>query len=79
MTPEEFVKKHCYNGHTAFQCEKLKDLRAMIDALRLEERERCAKIAEGKLCHCTTEDGHDGCCAACGNRIAAVIRSGVSD
>lgn len=41
----------------------------------LEERERCAVLAESEMCVCKTEDIHDGCCAACGKRIAEAIRT----
>lgn len=30
MTPEEFCKKWCYNGHDASICQKLKDLKELI-------------------------------------------------
>lgn len=36
--------------------------------------EECAKIAESEICSCKEEDLHDGCCGACGKKIAAVIR-----
>lgn len=39
-----------------------------------EERERCARIAESPGCACKAEDLHDGCCGACGKRIAEKIR-----
>lgn len=50
----------------------------IYDALKnvlLEERERCAVLAESPGCMCTTEDIHDGCCGACGERIAGAIRT----
>jgi hypothetical protein len=47
---------------------------ACVDALIADERERCALLAESPECHCKTEDIHDGCCGACGIRIAKAIR-----
>jgi hypothetical protein len=47
-------------------------------AATMEERERCAKIAESPICTCKEEEIHDGCCGSCGNRIAKVIREGKS-
>lgn len=47
----------------------------VIQKAVLEERERCAKRAESPLCACKSEDIHDGCCAACGTRIASAIRN----
>jgi hypothetical protein len=31
MTPEEFLKKWCYNGHDIHNCPKLADLKAVIE------------------------------------------------
>lgn len=47
---------------------------ALLNVL-LEERERCAMLAESPVCGCKTDDLHDGCCAACGRRIAEIIRT----
>lgn len=50
----------------------------IYDALKnvlLEEREQCAMLAESEMCGCKTEDIHEGCCAACGRRIAEAIRT----
>lgn len=50
----------------------------IYDALQkvlLEERERCAMLAESSGCGCKTEDIHEGCCGTCGRRIAEVIRT----
>jgi len=38
------------------------------------ERESCAKTAEDPGCSCKAENTHDGCCGACGFRIAKAIR-----
>ncbi len=47
----------------------------MIVNAKSEEREACAKFAEGELCHCTNEDLHDGCCGTCGDRIGKSLRN----
>jgi hypothetical protein len=52
----------------------LPELGEVIEAAVAEERERCAKIAESPGCLCKAEELHDGCCGACGSRIAGVIR-----
>lgn len=46
----------------------------MILNAKSEAREQCAKIAESDLCVCKQDDIHEGCCAACGSRIATAIR-----
>lgn len=42
MTPQELAKKHCYNGHDPARCELLVDILQLL----VDEREKCAKVAE---------------------------------
>jgi hypothetical protein len=54
---------------------KVDELKKLLEYAVENERERCAKLAESELCSCKEEDLHDGCCAACGKRIAGAIRT----
>lgn len=49
----------------------------VIQKAVLEERERCAALAESLGCQCKDDDLHDGCCGTCGRRIATAIRASI--
>lgn len=73
MTPEEYAKKHCKNGHDPMQCEKLRDLRELIDNVKREERERCAKAARDWGWSDAQDDTRNA--IHCADSIAEIIRN----
>ena len=76
MTPEEYARKHCKNGHDPMQCEKLKDLMELINNVRKEERKRCAELVEHGMNFCCTvpyDDYHGNCHVNAGKVIRSLV------
>ncbi len=70
MTPEEFRFNFAPVGSDHYPF--LREFDAMIEAVRQEEREWCASIADSEGCDTSSDSGY-----ACGTagRIAAAIRA----